>query len=454
VKKSAISLFKIMGLLLILVVSDGIGTISETLAEEVTTPVESEFSENLLKDIHAEWGGYVKSRGVVSWPDDDSLYSLVGAETCYDGSAEGRLKGRLYLKPSIIVDSHYEIILSGGDTRTKQKELVKIFAGFIEDGYLLREVEDDCRLMDLTKVIADHDDYTLYHRLDRLSLTVQEKRLVFRLGRQAVTWGNGFLFNPMDLFNPFAPTDIEREYKVGDDMASAQFSFGESGDIQFLYVPRRDPSTGDVESARHSLAGKIHFAKDTTEFDVMVAQHFEDDVAGVGFSGYLGDTAWRLDAAWTFPDEKSDESDFLSLVANMDYSWVWWGRNFYGFVEIFYNGLGDDMYFDSLMDRDITERLDRGELYTLGRYYVAGHVRMEVHPLVNFFITVINNVDDPSAILQPRLTWDITQDLLLTCGGNIFFGGRDTEYGGFTIPPADILIKSPDSAYAWLAYYF
>ena len=39
--------------------------------------------------------------------------------------------------------------------------------------------------------------------------------------------GERVFFNPMDLFNPFAPTDIEREYKIGDDMAYAKIAFGE-----------------------------------------------------------------------------------------------------------------------------------------------------------------------------------------------------------------------------------
>jgi hypothetical protein len=237
-------------------------------------------------------------------------------------------------------------------------------------------------------------------------------------------------------------------------MASAQFSLGRSSDIEFLYVPKRDPSTGDLEHDQSSLAGKVHFAKNTTEFDIMAARHFEDDVLGIGFSGYLGDTAWRLDATWTFLDEKSDERDFLSLTANMDYSWVSWEKNFYGFVELFYNGLGGDRYFDDLFEKAVAERLDRGELFTLGRFYLAGHVRMEVHPLVNLFVTVIGNCDDPSGIFQPRLTWDVTEDLQFTCGGTIFYGGGDTEYGGFRIAPTDILVKSPDNAYMWLAYYF
>ena len=65
-----------------------------------------------------------------------------------------------------------------------------------------------------------------------------------RIGRQAVTWGNGFLFNPMDLFNPFAPTQIDRDYKIGDDMIFTQFPLKQTGDLQLLYVPRLALSSG------------------------------------------------------------------------------------------------------------------------------------------------------------------------------------------------------------------
>ena len=441
-------------LLLPLLVLCGYAGTPAALAETVSAPVRSDTLQNIFGTIETEWGGHIKTRGTASLPGDDSLYGLVGTGTYYDGSVEGRLKNRTYFGSAVHLDTHYEIILTGGDRREKEKKLEQIFAGTAIGNYLSGAVGDDRRLMDLTKTLEDYDGHTLYHRLDRLALTARYSRSVVRLGRQAVTWGNGFLFNPMDLCNPFAPTDIEREYKMGDDMAHAQISFGESGDAQLLYVPRRDPSTGTVEESQDSVAGKVHFSQGTTEFDIMAAHHFQDHVAGAGISGYLGDTAWRLDATWTVLDDQSDESDYLSMVANVDYSWVWWNRNFYGFVEAFYNGLGNDDYAASLADTDIVERRNRGELFTLGRWYLGGNIRMEVHPLVNAFLTVINNMEDPSGIVQPRLTWDITQDLQLTCGGNIFYGGKGTEYGGFTLSAPAVLIETPDSTYLWLAWYF
>jgi hypothetical protein len=121
----------------------------------------------------------------------------------------------------------------------------------------------------------------------------------------------------------------------------------------------------------------------------------------------LGDAAWRLDG-WTFLD---DNDDYLSLVANLDYSWVWFGKNFYGFVEYYFNGLGKDDYQDAVLDPAITERVARGELFTLGRNYLSGHIQLELHPLFKVFVTSINNVEDPSGILQPYAAWDITQNL-------------------------------------------
>jgi hypothetical protein len=114
--------------------------------------------------------------------------------------------------------------------------------------------------------------------LDRLYLALNQDWGSVRVGRQAITWGNGFIFNPMDLFNPFPPTATDRDYKVGDDMINAQFASPRIGDMQLLYVVRRDPDDRDVKTSQASLAGKAHFARGTTEFDIMMSKHFEDCV--------------------------------------------------------------------------------------------------------------------------------------------------------------------------------
>ena len=183
----------------------------------------------------------------------------------------------------------------------------------------------------------------------------------------------------------------------------------------------------------------------------MGAKHFKDFVTGLGSRGYLGEAAWRIDGTWTFLD---DGDDYLSLVANMDYSWVWFNKNFYGFIEYYYNGLGENDYPQALMNPNLTERLARGELYILGKNYLSGQIEVELHPLFKVYLTSINNVEDPSGILQPYATWDITQNLQLTGGLNFTFGAKGTEFGGFELPGTNIRSKNSDNAYLWLIYYF
>jgi hypothetical protein len=79
---------------------------------------------------------------------------------------------------------------------------------------------------------------------------------------------------------------------------------------------------------------------------------------------------------------------------------------------------------------------------------------VELHPLVQFYFTAINNIKDPSGILQPRATWDMTQNLQATLGANLYYGAPDTEFGGILIPGTTIRARPVDSLYLWLTYYF
>jgi hypothetical protein len=258
----------------------------------------------------------------------------------------------------------------------------------------------------------------------------------------------------MDLFNPFSPTDIDRDYKVGDDMANVQVRTGQNADLQFLVVPRRNLTTDRVEAEESSFAGKGHFALDSKEFDLLLARHYEENVVGVGSSGYFRDAVWRMDIIWSSLTRSPDRDGYFSAVANMDYSWVWYNKNIYGFVEFYFNGLGTDQYFSAYQDPEIARRLERGELFFLGRSYLSGQVNVEIHPLFNVYLTVINNLEDPSGIIQPWAVWSMSQNTLFTLGANFYYGGHETEFGGYDIESTAYISKPPESVFLWLTWYF
>lgn len=405
--------------------------------------------------LETEWGGQLKIQGSLSWPGSGSLFEPVGTCPNLDGNTQFRLKNILFFSERAYFVTHYELVLSGGDTRRKSETLKDLIPGFPGGDLLLNQtLEDDTRFFDFTSIIHARDGYIVYHRLDRFFLDLSPNWGTVRVGRQAITWGNGLIFNPMDLFNPFPPTDIERDYKVGDDMVLTQFSFGRVGDFQALYVPRREAETGDVLWSQSSLAAKLHVPWNTTEFDLMAAKHFSDGVVGIGSTGYLGNAAWRMDGTVTVLDDTRGKGEYLSLVANADYSWVLGEKNYYGFLEFYYNGLGVTTYGDALFDPNIVPRLRRGELFVLGRFFLTGHVTVELHPLFNLSFTSINNVEDPSGILQVYAIWDAVENVEATFGGNVFYGSRDTEFGGFEIPGTPFLTTPADSVFIWLTYFF
>jgi hypothetical protein len=405
--------------------------------------------------VESHWGGHLRFTGGTSWPENQSYLQPADQGGFYDGSIDFRLNNKLFFAEWGYFETHYEIVASGGDTQRHEKALQENNPDLFKYGFLAGSPpDDDRRLLDLTKTLHQNDGYVLYHRLDRFSLTLQPQWGTIRIGRQALTWGNGLLFNPMDLFNPFAPTDIIRDYKVGDDMLTVNCPLYPSGNLQLLYVPRRNPANGHVENSQSSTAAKLHVSAGTTEFDVMAARHYNDTVVGLGSTGYFRDAAWRLDTTYTHLGHDSGRSGFFSLVGNMDYAWVWQGKNYYGFMEFYYNNLGKEIYSEALADPDIFKRLARGEMFTLGRAYISAEIQIELHPLLNLYLTLIDNLHDPSGIIQPRLIWDVAQNVQLTCGADLYYGGADTEFGGFELPSSNLTYQPADHVFLRLTCFF
>lgn len=400
-------------------------------------------------ELDHQWGGHLRGRSVFSWPDSDA--TILEKDAFTDGVAELRLKSNSYMGKRWKAEIHYEAFLSSGDARRNSIKMAETFQGLVPES---GPPTDDHRLLDLTKTIDASDSHVLYHRLDRLSLAWLPDWGSVVLGRQALTWGNGMIFNPMDLFNPFQPTDFNRDYKTGDDMALVRIHFSTIGDIQLLGVPRRDLASGEIEWDQSSAAAKLHFAKGAVEFDLMAARHYKDAVFGVGAMGYLLDAAWRTDVVWTLLDSQNSRSDFAAFVANIDYAWTWSGKNFYGLLEGYWNGLGNDDATDAIADPAVADRLERGEMFTLGRAYLAGQIQMEAHPLVNLYLLAIQNIADGSGAIQPRMVWDLSQSVRFIAGASLYYGDTGTEYGGFWVPGIDFKIAPSPGAFVWLTWFF
>ena len=414
--------------------------------------------------VKTTFGGQIKASFSAFNYDNDSIQSEFKDGQWLDSDINLRIKNRTFFSDNLSLDCHYVLEYHKGDSTQASNSFAKNQPNSsISQIFRNNFDSDDTKLMDLSSKIKEGDDYFTGHGLDRLNLNLDSDFGRVVIGRQAVTWGNGILFNPMDIFNPFSPYDTQRDYKRGDDMAYLETFFKKGNDLQFIYVPRRDAKDGNIKFSESSIGFKYHFFPnnigidnikfDNMEFDFMVAEHYEDTLAGIGYAGTLGNAVVRSDLIYTFAGGDT-KKNFLNFIINIDYSWEWFKKNFYGFIEYYYSGLGVDDYSKALTDPDLSERISRGELYGFGKNYLSSGIQIELNPLLNFNFTAIANLNDPSFLLQPGITWDAAQNIEITVSSNFTIGGKDDEYGQIQIPSSTKSVDRGSSLFLWITMFF
>ncbi|MDM8560294.1 hypothetical protein [Candidatus Parabeggiatoa sp. HSG14] len=404
----------------------------------------------LLSSIAAaeDWslGGHIKYQFVTTHYQNDNLYAQYGPQSPIDNFLDLRLtaENRWGAWDAQI---HYEVLALYGDSPKTRKALTNIAST------ATTLPRDNRRLLKLTSKWENNDELEAVQRLDRLFVGYSGEQLVFRAGRQIVSWGNGFVFHPLDIFSPFSPTAIDKDYKTGDDMLYGQWLFDSGDDLQMILLPRRNPDTNDVESEQSSFAFKYRGRyKEQWDFDLLGARHFDENVVGFGLTKDIFEALWRLDMSAT---RLKEGGTTVSLVTNMDYSWVLFKKNFYGFIEYFHNGVGETQTHKYISpESTLQTRLQRGEVYTLGRDYFSSGVQIELTPLFNFYTNWIANLHDNSGLFQIRGIYDWTENLQLIGWIDKPYGNEGTEFGGISIEGSDGYLAPGQRFYLRLIYYF
>jgi hypothetical protein len=392
-----------------------------------------------------EFGGHTKGRLLgQNFPDNSAFRELVGSSSL-DIESDLRLnfearKGRWSF------DAAYQLFAAYGDRVNA--------TGFLPGGAVNRLPNDDRRFFNLTSVIDDSGKFVALHRLDRLWAGYANDKTVVRFGRQALSWGNGLIFSPMDIVNPFDPTQVDTEFKAGDDMLYGQYLQDNGNDIQFAYVIRRSLTSGDPEFDESSVALKYHGIAGEAEIDLLVASNYGDTTLAVGGNRSIGGAILRGDLVVT--DATSGTK--LQLVTSLSYSWVWGGKNVSGVIEYYFDEFGQkDGRYDSsslAQNPELLQRLARGQSFTIGRHYVGGGLTIEMTPLWILAPTVFANIEDPSALLQIVTRNNLSENMEFIGALNVPLGPPGSEYGGIELNMPGLYLSTDASLFAQLAWYF
>ena len=401
-----------------------------------------------LADGSTEFTGHTKlDLTSQSYPDNSALRNLFGSSSL-GGQADARLNLQ-WRDGGWSSDVNYQLVGLHGESIGLGSNLPPGLDTFVRG-----LPNDDRRLFNLTDVISESGDNALLHRLDRLWLGYSSEKAVIRFGRQALSWGNGLFYAPMDLVNPFDPATIDTEYKAGDDMLYVQYLRDSGDDVQGAAVIRRDALSGDVDTDVATYALKYHGFAGEIEYDVLVAESYAETVLGLGFGRSIGGAHWGSDLVIT----DTDSDTVFQFVTNLSYSWTLRGRNMSGALEYHYNGFGvSGGRYDPLglaQEPGLLARIARGQMFTLGRHYLAGSVMIEMTPLWTVTPVLLANVGDPSALLQITTNYSLGDNRVLLGSINLPIGADGTEFGGIDSGLPDLYFSTGPGLFAQFAWYF
>lgn len=294
---------------------------------------------------------------------------------------------------------------------------------------------------DLTQILNTTLNQKSEHKLDRLLLSYSGESTIFRLGRQSLTWGNGRIFRPADLFNPFPPDGADSGYKPGVDMFYMQHLMEQGDDIELVVIPRRSDATSKLDSDFSSAAIRWHSYGDFLETTTMLARDYHDTTLGLGLAGPLGEALWRIDLVSTVSEL---DTTYTSLVANIEHAWKWGELLVTGFAEYFHNGFGLKDYsqiFNS--SQPLLSKIGRGQLFTLGQDYISAGLNTSLTPLLSVGSFGILNLGDASGLASLSAEYSIHENSTFSLGIDIPFGSDNTEYGGLEVLPERFFGPAP-----------
>jgi len=291
-------------------------------------------------------------------------------------------------------------------------------------------------------------------QIDRMDLTYSAPDFVARIGRQALTWGSGLIFRPMDLFDPFSPAATDTEYKPGTDMLYTQWLYSDGSDLQFIVVPRPDRAGVPPSADASSAAVHFHTVMFGHQVTWLLARDHGDWIGAIGVNGSLGGATWNVELV---PTLVNGGPTLISALGNVSDAVTLAGRNATVFLEYFHNGFGvsrSNLTLASLPP-ELAARLARGQLFDTRRDYLAAGLTLEVNPLLNVSPTVIVDVDDGSLFALIAATYSLSDNLNLIGGVQVPEGPAGTEFGGIPLAPGSQTLLAPATQiYLQIRKYF
>ncbi len=285
------------------------------------------------------------------------------------------------------------------------------------------------RLRQLDGSIAEGRGLSWRHELDRATAELRAGTLRVIAGRQAIGWGRGVLFGAVDFFAPFAPLEVDREWRRGVDALRADLEL--SGRAAAEVVVAGAQAARDM-AVLARLGGRLGDA----DAEVLGGWRAGDWVGGLSASAAVGDAevhgeaaAFRardpLPAGGSLGDAR--RAGKVVLGASNRFAL---GRGLTLLLEGHYSGFGaasPGALAALASDPEFMRRLLRGDTQIAGRQAAALLSTYELSEVTTASLVAVASPRDGSGVTAPSLRFDLSDRLTVTARVFLSWGARSAE---------------------------
>ncbi len=299
--------------------------------------------------------------------------------------------------------------------------------------------------------IADHTDrFAYHHEIDRAHVAYHPEWGEVVVGRQAIGLGRGVIFSSLDLFAPFSPLDVDREWRRGVDAVRGEYRLTDTSSAEVIGV------FGETWE-QSALLGRVRGYIGNMDGELIAGKRALDRFVGTSLSATLLDAEVHAECTLFHTPEVIDTDtvfshDHTALKAVLGASYTFdIGSGLSVLGEYQYNGFGVENTSQlnlRLLDQAFQRRILYGDMQTLGQDALALQCAYLLGDSVNVGLLVLNNPGDHSGLAVPNLVWDINSSMRIL--GSVYCpwgaptqnGQIRSEYGG-----------TPVSAFLQMAVY-
>ncbi len=368
-------------------------------------------NQNFAQVSDFEFGGYQKYLfGTSKYPGIDSRLN--------DHLLHTRLNFRYYPSENIVtaLELRFRAYYGGSVEKIQNySNLIQTKRDFVDLDWMMWESKSTLGYLEVDRLYFDWN-------LNKLQLT---------LGRQRVTWGTCWVWNPTDIFNPLNVLDFDYEELPATDAVRLQYYTGAVSKIEMAYKPAK-------ENRNQIFAGLWSINKWDYDFNFIAGMRFRRWLAGFSWAGDILDAGFRGEFLLSEKTNPSDNPNqlipynnsvynfnhtIISASLSCDYTFE---NSFYIHSEILFNNNGKTK--NTFLYQQDASSLG---MLSAARWSVYQEFAYDITPLIRGTIFGIFNPSDYSFVVVSSVSYSVITNLDLFVNAFFFEGDSLTEFGEY-----------------------